>query len=469
MSLVNQMLRDLNARRAGEIQATVHADVRPLPERSNPRRNLIRIVGGGVLALAVVGLAVSGWLHRTATHHEEAPSAAQQIESPMVTAEAVTQVTAPAPAPDAERSSSVRSSEATENVIERSTEASVPPASHVPSRSAMAQVMPSENTVSAPDRKRIEKEKTTIAAKPIEPSRNENGKPEKHHPSSGLRVDETLELTLAPSRGSGRMTSAPVSVAEEKTRGREGNHGVSNASTISSSTNASSPPNLMAEERIVLTRKDKYGQDEKPEKIERSEGNSSQAAIEKLDRSEHGDEGYREGVAAYQQGRLKDAVMQLQSVLRENPKHLQARQALLGIYMEYKRYDDAIILLRMGLDQMPGQATWAMTMARIQVERNNQAEALATLEKYQVAGERNADYQGFMAVLLQNQRRSHDASLRYKAALRLKPREGRWWFALGEALEADKRAAEATEAYRQAQSLGGLTPAMNDVLLTKLR
>lgn len=459
MSLVNQMLRDLNARHANEAQATLHVDVRTLPEpshsvfRRNFNSNSARIIGGSVLALAVLGLAVGGWMHRSATR-EEAPAAVQQVEAQTVAS--ANPASAPAP------------SSATTDVV-----VSAPTSSpRVESESAASSETAMETSPrSAPVKERAEKaaisEKTIVTEKHLEPS--SKSKSEKLRFSSGLRVDDTLELRS--SRGAERLNSTSVNSGSVHEKNRELNR--SSANNTNTSTNTSSlspPPVLMSDERIVLTRKDPYGQDEKPEKFERAErteGKTAQTAIEKLDRSERGDDGYHEGVQAYQQGRLKDAVVQLQAVLRENPRHLQARQALLGIYMEYKRYDDALILLQMGLDQMPGQANWAMTMARIQVERGNQAEALATLEKYQVAGERNADYQGFIAVLSQNLRRSHEAVLRYKAALRLKPREGRWWFALGEALEADKRAAEATEAYRQAQSLGGLTPAMNDVLLTK--
>lgn len=454
MSLVNQMLRDLNARHAGEVQATLHADVRPLPDRSERsalRRNFMPLLGGGALLLVALGLAVAGWNRLSATH--------ENVTSPVQAAADVPQADPLAPgasvAPTAADSMT-------------SVQASAPDAeSHALASSGAREIHTRPTPVKEHVKEHVEKitipATTSFALKPLEASTN--GKSEKPRSSSGLRVDETLEL--ASLRGSGRMNAVSTREPQEKPAGRETNRSPATSTTLL--TSSSALPVLMADERIVLTRKDLSGQDDKPEKIERNERAATQAVIEKQDRSERGDDGYHDGVQAYQQGRLKDAVVQLQAVLRENPKHLQARQALLGIYMEYKRYDDAIILLQMGLDQMPGQASWAMTMARIQVERGNQAEALATLEKYQVAGERNADYQGFIAVLSQNLRRPHEAVLRYKAALRLKPREGRWWFALGEALEADKRASEAIEAYRQAQSIGGLTAAMNDVLLTKLR
>lgn len=507
MSLVNQMLRDLNARQAQEVRGTLHADVRPLSGQPQARRNLKYVLGGGVLVLvAVVALALMGGM-RGRVPHEDVPTVATEPGAEARTqtqAQAQSQAEIKKEAVAAAVAVAAAEAEPTENTTGAADRAVSLPANTSDTAAALNAPRAAAQAAHARERSvQVEVDRqarSTVAAKPLDtPANSRDDRPEKHRsapilasPSaptsaskstsasasasaSGLRVDETLELSSNAHRGAGQLSSAstpaPVSGSgsgqgvQEKNTGRE-----TNRSAAIRSAYAPSPPALMTDDRIVLTRKDKDGHDEKPEKIERTEradGSASPAAIEKQDRVERGDEGYRDGIQAYQQGRLRDAVVQLQAVLREAPRHLQARQALLGIYMEYKRYDDAAILLQVGLDQMPGQVSWAMTLARLQVERGNQAEALATLEKYQVSGERNADYQGFMAVMLQNLHRSREAVLRYKAALRLKPREGRWWFALGEALEADKRVAEATEAYRQAQSLGGLTPAMNDVLLTK--
>ena len=59
MSLINKMLRDLDARHAAPAQANMPNDVRPLPEkvrRSRFRRSLL------VLAL-IAALAVGAWLN----------------------------------------------------------------------------------------------------------------------------------------------------------------------------------------------------------------------------------------------------------------------------------------------------------------------------------------------------------------------------------------------------------------------
>lgn len=178
---------------------------------------------------------------------------------------------------------------------------------------------------------------------------------------------------------------------------------------------------------------------------------------------------YRKGVAAFRQGRVSDATAQFKSVLKEDPRHLGARQALLGMLAENKQWDEAQALLKDALAIMPTHYLWAMALARIQVERGNSAGAWETLQAHIAYAENKADYQGFAGVLLQRLQRPREAALRFQAAVQLQPGEGRWWLGLGLALEADGRAAEARDAFMRAQRAGELSPETQAFLEKKLR
>ena len=178
---------------------------------------------------------------------------------------------------------------------------------------------------------------------------------------------------------------------------------------------------------------------------------------------------YRKGLAAFKLGHATEAVAQFKSVLLEDPRHMAARQTLLAMLAEQKRWDEAQAVLNEGLELMPTQVGWAMALARIEVERGNSIAAWETLQKYMAIGEKNADYLGFAGVLLQRMQKPREASLRYQAALALKPNEGRWWLGLGLALEADGRAAEARNVFRRARSADGLTPEMLAVIEREMR
>ena len=183
----------------------------------------------------------------------------------------------------------------------------------------------------------------------------------------------------------------------------------------------------------------------------------------------HAELEYRKGIAAFKQGHVNEAAGIFRAVLQEDPRHLGARQALLGMLAEAKHWDEAQGLLKDALAIMPTHYVWAMALARIQVERGNTAAALETLQLHSPYAEKRAEYQGFAGALLQRLQRPREAAQRFLAAAQLKPSEARWWLGLGLALEADGRPAEAREAYQRAQAADGLTPETQAFVAAKLR
>jgi MSHA biogenesis protein MshN len=178
---------------------------------------------------------------------------------------------------------------------------------------------------------------------------------------------------------------------------------------------------------------------------------------------------YRRGVAAYKVGHYVEAATLFKAALQEDPRHLTTRQTLLSMQAEQKQWDDVQVVLREGLELMPEQVSWAMALARIQVERGRLPEAWETLRKHMTHGEKSADYQGFAGVLSQRMQKPHEATLYYQAAVQLKPNEGRWWLGLGLALEAEGKGAEAREAFQRARNSGGVTSEMAAAIDRKLR
>lgn len=195
----------------------------------------------------------------------------------------------------------------------------------------------------------------------------------------------------------------------------------------------------------------------------------SQVMIDKAQSSDgRAEADYQLGVAAYKQGRMAAAAAQFKSALQADPRHLAARQTLIAMLAGQKQWADAEALLKEGLQLMPGQTAWAMTLARIEVELNDLPGAWDTLQRYAASAQNDADYQGFAGVLLMRLHKPHEAAAYYQVALRLKPREGRWWLGLGLSLEADGRAAQAQDAFRHAEAADGLTPEMKAFVEKKL-
>ena len=204
-----------------------------------------------------------------------------------------------------------------------------------------------------------------------------------------------------------------------------------------------------------------HGKSVKPPTIERAEAAGSPRERAEAD--------YRKAIVAVNQGRLDEAVDGLRKALRDDAMHVGARQLLVRLLLEAKRNDDAAQVLQDGLQGQPAQLGWAMTLARLQVDRGDLAGAWQTLDFSLPAAGHSADYQGFTAHVLQRLGRFREAVVHYLNAARLAPGDGRWWLGLGLALEAEGQTGEAREAYLRAKQTGNLSGALSALVEQKLR
>lgn len=167
---------------------------------------------------------------------------------------------------------------------------------------------------------------------------------------------------------------------------------------------------------------------------------------------------YRNAVALMNQGRIELALDAFANALRADPRHAAARQALVALLLERGRAADAQSVLREGISVAPENTDQAMMLARLQVESGNAAGALATLDGAMPYAKNRPDYHAFAGTLLQMQGRHAEAIAHYDIATRLAPQSGRWLMGLAMSLEEDNRMAEAREAYRRALATNVLDP-----------
>jgi MSHA biogenesis protein MshN len=125
---------------------------------------------------------------------------------------------------------------------------------------------------------------------------------------------------------------------------------------------------------------------------------------------------YRKALAAYRQGRPNEAAEGFQSTLRLDPRHVSARQALLSLLLEQRRWPEAQAAAAEGLALVPAQPGWAMILARLQVEQGQLAEAEQTMAAHAAHGERSPDYQAFHGLLLEKLQRPQEARAAFMRA-----------------------------------------------------
>ncbi|QNA88892.1 tetratricopeptide repeat protein [Massilia sp. Dwa41.01b] len=175
---------------------------------------------------------------------------------------------------------------------------------------------------------------------------------------------------------------------------------------------------------------------------------------------------YRRALGSLQDGRVSEAIAGLQAVLRNNPKHEAARQTLVGLLIEAKREDEAMVQLQQALTLDPRQPAMAMLLARLQIERGQPG--IDTLLRTLPYASGKGEYHAFLGGALQRQGRYREAADQYQTALRSAPDNAVWWMGLGLALQAEKRNAEAADALRRASSLGTLNPELQAFVERKL-
>lgn len=178
---------------------------------------------------------------------------------------------------------------------------------------------------------------------------------------------------------------------------------------------------------------------------------------------------FRKANGLLQQGRIDEALGGYETALQLDPGNDAARQALVVLLLQNNRNADAERVLQDGLKHNIKHSGFAMLLARIQIDRDASWSALLTLQKTLPYAERQADYQAFIAALLQRLNRHKEAVMHYQAAVQLSPNSGVWWMGLGISLKALQRNEEARTAFKHALELHTLNTDLQAFVTQQMR
>ena len=178
---------------------------------------------------------------------------------------------------------------------------------------------------------------------------------------------------------------------------------------------------------------------------------------------------YVKAITLAQQGDMDGAIAGFTQVLTLDPHHHQARLMLAGLLIESKRFNEAESDLQIGLTQDPAQIDFATLLARLQVEHDTLAASVATLMHSLPYAANQADYQAFLAALLQRSGKNDQAIDHYVIALKQNPQSGVWWMGLGISEKAAGHVAEAHEAFARAKATNSLSPDLQAYVEQQLR
>lgn len=188
-----------------------------------------------------------------------------------------------------------------------------------------------------------------------------------------------------------------------------------------------------------------------------------------LNMQQQADNEFRKANGLMQQGHINEALAGYEAALKLDASHDAARQAMVVLLLEHKRNADAERVLQEGLKNNLRHSGFAMVLARVQIEREAPWSALLTLQKTLPYASQQAEYQAFIAALLQRLKRHKEAVAYYQKALQLAPNSGVWLMGMGISLQALQRREEARDAFKRAIETNALNADLQEFVTQRLK
>jgi len=190
---------------------------------------------------------------------------------------------------------------------------------------------------------------------------------------------------------------------------------------------------------------------------------STTASFEKTSRrltlAERDKQANRQALQDMRNGRTPFAQQLLTQLLDDYPEAHQSRATLIALKLSQGKLEQAQKLLSQGLQLAPEQLAFIKLKARILLTQQRPLEAVTELEKHQ-QGEQDQEYIALLASAAQRGGQHQRAATLYQQLLQLNDRQAQWWIGLAISLEALNQKNAALKAYWQARELPGISPAL---------
>ncbi|MDT8403555.1 tetratricopeptide repeat protein [Sulfuriflexus sp.] len=168
-------------------------------------------------------------------------------------------------------------------------------------------------------------------------------------------------------------------------------------------------------------------------------------------------------------GQAAEAVKLLHEVLVHDAGHSSARELLASLLFHNQQYAEAAAVLATGVEQQPGHIPFRLLLARVRMEQGRDTDAIAVLEGQKPLARNHSDYYALLAALYQRVARPADAAMVYRGLVEVFPGRAVWWMGLGISLQALDKSAEALLAYQQALRGKGLQSELKKFVQQRIR
>lgn len=158
----------------------------------------------------------------------------------------------------------------------------------------------------------------------------------------------------------------------------------------------------------------------------------------------------------------------LKKLVTEFPQFHEARETLVQLYIDQSNYIKAHTILNEGLKQSESYIPFIELSAQLMIEQNKQKDALELLNKYTPSFEQYPNYHSLKAALYQQNGDYKLSAKVYEKLLQIKPDNGVWWMGLGISLENLGKKNQAHDAYAKATRTDNLTPELKSYIENRM-
>jgi tetratricopeptide (TPR) repeat protein len=177
---------------------------------------------------------------------------------------------------------------------------------------------------------------------------------------------------------------------------------------------------------------------------------------------------YQKGLSFIARDEINSSISWLKKSLEVMPEFLPARETLATVLIKQDRHQEAIHYLREGLAKTPDSIELIKLYARILVQQHQFKRALTLLQRESPSLEDNAEYYSIMAFAEQGLGNADVAARLYERLLKFNPNHGNWWLGLALALETNGQPNSALHAYQRAAASGDLSPSVEAYIESKI-
>ena len=179
---------------------------------------------------------------------------------------------------------------------------------------------------------------------------------------------------------------------------------------------------------------------------------------------------YRAGLKQLKLGRLVAAEASFNQALLVNPNLLDARLQLIKVLQQQMKLKTAESVLQTGLTLTPGNLKLRKIYARLLLNSQRQSEAIELMKTRPLPGiVQDLEYYALLAALYQDSGEYEAATAVYAQLLKIKPQVSLWWMGMAISLEQSGSVKPARDAYQKALELSGLSPDLRNYIHGRLQ